>query len=148
MWRAYRAKNLFTERIARSEHGNETHLSMSQKYGLVRDEDLGEKRMISESYIGGKLCYKGDIVLNRLKAHLGVFALAPESGVISPDYTVLIPNIERISPKFAEYYLKSDSCRKELRIRVRGVVYSVTHIITIRWQALAARSCRLTLLRR
>ena len=102
-WQTCRMKNLFVERIERSEYGAETHLSMSQKHGLTAD--LGEKRMLSESYIGGKLCFNDDIVLNRLKAHLGVFALAPQSGVISPDYTVLKPFSERISPKFAEYYL-------------------------------------------
>jgi len=121
-------KNLFIERIERSEHGLETHLSMSQKYGLVAD--LGEKRMLSESYAGGKLCYKDDIVLNRLKAHLGVFALASQNGVISPDYTVLKPIRMYISPQFAEYYLKSDACKYELRKRVRGVVEGFWRLYT------------------
>ena len=130
MWRNCRMKNIFVERVERSEHGMETHLSMSQKYGLVTGELLGEKRMLSESYAGGKLCYKDDIVLNRLKAHLGVFALAPQSGVISPDYTVLKPFTENILPRFAEYYLKSDVCRNELRIRVRGIVEGFWRLYT------------------
>ncbi|NBH77590.1 restriction endonuclease subunit S [Clostridiaceae bacterium] len=93
-WQAMRCKYLFSERDERSQEGQEQHLSMSQKYGLVPDSQLDERRMLSESYAGGKLCYKDDLVLNRLKAHLGVFALSPQSGVISPDYTVLIPNRE------------------------------------------------------
>ena len=93
-WQAMRCKYLFSERDERSQEGTEQHLSMSQKYGLVPDSQLDERRMLSESYAGGKLCYKDDLVLNRLKAHLGVFALSPQSGVISPDYTVLIPNRE------------------------------------------------------
>jgi len=121
-------KNLFVERNERSVHGEETHLSMSQKYGLVAD--LCEKRMLSESYAGGKLCYKDDIVLNRLKAHLGVFALASIDGVISPDYTVLKPNIDRVSPKYAEYFLRSDACRNDLRVRVRGVVEGFWRLYT------------------
>ena len=129
-WQAMRCKYLFTERDKRSQDGLEQHLSMSQKYGLVPDSQLDERRMLSESYVGGKLCDKDDLVLNRLKAHLGVFALAPQSGVISPDYTVLRPNTERILPSFAETVLKSDCCRGELRIRVRGIIEGFWRLYT------------------
>ena len=129
-WQAMRCKYLFTERDKRSQDGLEQHLSMSQKYGLVPDSQLDERRMLSESYMGGKLCDKDDLVLNRLKAHLGVFALAPQSGVISPDYTVLRPNTERILPSFAETVLKSDCCRGELRIRVRGIIEGFWRLYT------------------
>ena len=129
-WQAMRCKYLFSERDERSQEGTEQHLSMSQKYGLVPDSQLDERRMLSESYAGGKLCYKDDLVLNRLKAHLGVFALSPQSGVISPDYTVLIPNTERVLPTFAETVLKSDRFRGELRIRVRGIIEGFWRLYT------------------
>ena len=129
-WHTMRCKYLFSERDERSQDGSEQHLSMSQKHGLVPDSQLDERRMLSESYVGGKLCDKDDLVLNRLKAHLGVFALAPQSGVISPDYTVLRPNTERILPSFAETVLKSDCCRGELRIRVRGIIEGFWRLYT------------------
>ncbi len=129
-WQTMRCKYLLSERDERSQEGQEQHLSMSQKYGLVPDSQLDERRMLSESYAGGKLCYKDDLVLNRLKAHLGVFALSPQSGVISPDYTVLIPNTERVLPTFAETVLKSDRCRGELRIRVRGIIEGFWRLYT------------------
>lgn len=129
-WSAIRCKYLFGERDERSKEGTETHLSMSQKYGLVPDSQLDERRMLSESYAGGKLCYQDDLVLNRLKAHLGVFALAPRFGVISPDYTVLIPNTERIIPSFGEMVLKSALCRRELRVRVRGIIEGFWRLYT------------------
>ena len=129
-WQTMRCKYLFSERDERSQEGQEQHLSMSQKYGLVPDNQLDERRMLSESYAGGKVCYKDDLVLNRLKAHLGVFALSPQSGVISPDYTVLIPNTERVLPAFAETVLKSDRCRGELRIRVRGIIEGFWRLYT------------------
>ncbi len=129
-WQTMRCKYLFSERDERSQEGQEQHLSMSQKYGLVPDSQLDERRMLSESYAGGKLCYKDDLVLNRLKAHLGVFALSPQSGVISPDYTVLIPNTERVLPTFAETVLKSDRCRGELRIMVRGIIEGFWRLYT------------------
>ena len=129
-WHTMRCKYLFSERDERSQDGSEQHLSMSQKYGLVPDSQLDERRMLSESYVGGKLCDKDDLVLNRLKAHLGVFALAPQSGVISPDYTVLRPNTARIFPSFAETVLKSDRCRGELCIRVRGIIEGFWRLYT------------------
>ena len=129
-WHTMRCKYLFSEKDERSQDGSEQHLSMSQKHGLVPDSQLDERRMLSESYVGGKLCDKDDLVLNRLKAHLGVFALAPQSGVISPDYTVLRPNTERILPSFAETVLKSDCCRGELRIRVRGIIEGFWRLYT------------------
>lgn len=36
---------------------------------------------MSESYVGGKLVEEKDLVLNRLKAHLGVFAYAMLIGI-------------------------------------------------------------------
>lgn len=129
-WKTYRCKYLFSERDERSIEGKEQHLSMSQKYGLVPDIILDERRMLSESYAGGKICYENDLVLNRLKAHLGVFSLAPQMGVISPDYTVLIPRIERIIPAYAEAVLKSQKCRRELRVRVKGVTEGFWRLYT------------------
>lgn len=129
-WQVIRCKYLFKERDQRSETGEEQHLSMSQKYGLIPDSMLDEHRMLSASYKGGKICYKDDLVLNRLKAHLGVFALAPQFGVISPDYTVLQPNINRVIPAYAEMVLKSQPCRRELRIRVRGIIEGFWRLYT------------------
>ena len=129
-WEIERCKYLFTETNFRSERGEETHLSMSQKYGLVPDSMLDERRMLSESYAGGKLCSKDDLVLNRLKAHLGVFALASQDGVISPDYTVLSIKKEKFLPEYAEAILKSRPCRRELIIRVRGIVEGFWRLYT------------------
>ena len=103
---------------------------MSQKKGLVTDEENIGRPLLSESYAGAKLCEKDDLVLNRLKAHLGVFALAPIKGIVSPDYTVLRLNRKIVVPKYAECLLKSNDCRKELRIRVRGIVEGFWRLYT------------------
>ena len=129
-WKEYRLKNLFQEINVRSELGLEPHLSMSQKKGLVTDDEDIERRLLSESYAGAKLCEKDDLVLNRLKAHLGVFALAPMKGIVSPDYTVLRINTKRVIPKYLEYLLKSNACRRELVTRVRGIVEGFWRLYT------------------
>lgn len=129
-WKEYRLKNVFWEINNRSELGLEPHLSMSQKKGLVTDDEEIERRLLSESYAGAKICEKDDLVLNRLKAHLGVFALAPTRGVVSSDYTVLRINKEKVIPQYLEYLLKSNACRTELVIRVRGIVEGFWRLYT------------------
>ena len=129
-WQEMRVKDICREKNVRSVDGKEPHLSMSQRKGLVTDDDDTTRPFLSESYVGGKVCNENDLVLNRLKAHLGVFAIAPQLGVVSPDYTVLKINMNRIIPKYAEYLLKCNSCRKELTTRVRGITEGFWRLYT------------------
>ncbi len=127
-WEVRRAKYLFREVDDRSKDGKETHLAMSQRLGLV-PSSMVESAMRSESYAGAKLCQEGDLVLNRLKAHLGVFALAKQGGVISPDYSVFRKRAA-ISMEYYESVLKSSACRRELRIRAKGLVEGFWRLYT------------------
>ena len=120
-WEVLRSKYIYREVDRRSASGDETHLSMSQKFGLIPSSQIAVRRLVSESYAGAKLCEKGDLVLNRLKAHLGVFALAPERGLVSPDYTVFRP-IRHIDQRFFEAVYRTPACRVELRQRTKGIV--------------------------
>lgn len=128
-WKVLRSKYLFREVDERSETGSETHLSMSQKLGLVPNTELTTRRLISDSYAGAKLCRQGDLVLNRLKAHLGVFALAPQPGLVSPDYTVLRP-IRELDSRYFEAVYRSPACRVELRRRAKGIVQGFWRLYT------------------
>lgn len=128
-WDVRRCKYVFREIDKRSLAGTETHLSMSQKLGLIPSSKLDGKRLQSESYAGGKLCEVNDLVLNRLKAHLGVFAIAKQAGVISPDYTVLRP-IDNKSVNYFEYLLKTPDCVAELRRSTKGVVEGFWRLYT------------------
>lgn len=119
-WEVRRSKYLFREVDERSKTGSETHLAMSQKLGLV-PSDMVQSTLRSDSYAGAKLCQTGDLVLNRLKAHLGVFAMAKQPGVISPDYSVFRQRT-KIDMEYYESLLKSSACRTELRIRAKGIV--------------------------
>jgi type I restriction enzyme S subunit len=127
-WEVRRAKYLFREIDSRSKTGSETHLAMSQKLGLV-PSGMVQSSLRSQSYAGGKLCSAGDLVLNRLKAHLGVFAVASQDGVISPDYTVL----RRRRFVNADYFaciLRSPGCRGELQTRAKGIVEGFWRLYT------------------
>ena len=128
-WEVIRSKYIYREVDSRSANGGETHLSMSQKLGLIPSSQIEEKRLVSETYVGAKLCEKGDLVLNRLKAHLGVFALAPQRGLVSPDYTVLRP-IRTLEDRFFEAVYRTPACRVELRQRAKGIVQGFWRLYT------------------
>jgi len=120
-WDIVRTKYLFHEVDERSKLGEEAHLSMSQIHGLVESSKIDAWRLQSESHVGGKLCRKNDLVLNRLKAHLGVFAYAPQDGIVSPDYTVFRIK-EGNSVRFFETLFKTPAFIAELRCFTKGVV--------------------------
>lgn len=128
-WEIRRSKYVFREVDERSATGAEMHLSMSQKYGLIPSSQIEERRLISESYAGAKICDRGDLVLNRLKAHLGVFALASIRGLVSPDYTVFRPTCA-MEPRYFEALYRTPACRVELRQRAKGIVQGFWRLYT------------------
>jgi type I restriction enzyme S subunit len=127
-WEVRRAKYLLQEVDRRSVAGEETHLAMSQQFGLVPSGSV-QSTLRSESYAGGKLCDSGDIVLNRLKAHLGVFAVASQNGVVSPDYTVLRAKAG-VHAEYVTCILRSPACRGELMARAKGIVEGFWRLYT------------------
>lgn len=128
-WETRRNRFLFREVDRRSIHGDETHLSMSQVHGLVPSKSLSRKSLQSENYAGGKLVEEHDLVLNRLKAHLGVFARAKQSGVVSPDYTVLRPK-QGTSVQYCELLFKTPAYVAEFRRRTKGIVEGFWRLYT------------------
>lgn len=127
-WNEKRLRGVLSESKIRSSDGEEPHYSMSQRLGLVPAR-IGGGVLLSADYIGGRICAQGDIVLNRLKAHLGVFAVAPTVCVISPDYTVLRVR-DGSSPEFICALLRSRIFRPQLRINVRGLVEGFWRLYT------------------
>lgn len=128
-WEVGRNKHVFVEINERSARGEEQHLSMSQKLGLV-PANLVEKSLVSESYQGAKLVKEGDLVLNRLKAHLAVFSLAPMEGVVSPDYSVFRSKSGNESNEYFEVLFKTSIYLGEFRLRVRGIVEGFYRLYT------------------
>ena len=129
-WTVLRAKCLFREVDQRSATGEETHLSMSQQHGLVQSARIESWRRQSESHVGGKLCQTGDLVLNRLKAHLGVFAHASVGGIVSPDYTVLRLRRSDDNVRYFEAAFRTPACVTEIRKVTKGIVEGFWRLYT------------------
>lgn len=136
-WGLQRSRYLFREVDRRSTHGRETHLSMSQVHGLVPSNSLNRKSLQSASYAGGKLVEKNDLVLNRLKAHLGVFAAASQAGVVSPDYSVFSPS-GAASVQYCERLFKTPMYVGEFRRRTKGIVEGFWRLYTDDFYAVPA----------
>ena len=127
-WHTERVRFLLREVDTRSTTGEEPPLSMSQALGLVPSH-MVERSLGAESQVGAKLCERDDLVLNRLKAHLGVFALARQEGLVSPDYSVFRKR-GLACMEYFERVLRLPALRPELRMRSKGIVEGFWRLYT------------------
>ena len=93
-WEVRRAKWMFTERDERSIDGEQTLLSLRKERGLVPHNEVSEKQTRSEELIGYKRTSPGEIVVNRMRASIGLIAVTPQEGLVSPDYAVFVPETD------------------------------------------------------
>lgn len=96
-------------------------LSVSITRGVQRrDASDTTTRAAAEDLSNYKIGRAGDLVINRMRAFQGALGIAPEDGVVSPDYSVLrvSPLVER---RWLNYYLTSTSTVSEMSSLVRGI---------------------------
>ena len=128
-WKTIRVKSLLSERVDKSTTGLEEPLSMSQKVGIIPTKEMDAVPNMASSYIGAKKVFKSDLVFNKLKAHLGVFAISKYDGLVSPDYAVYTPN-ELVCLPFMEYVFHTQLYIGEFRRRSTGVAIGLTRLYT------------------
>lgn len=87
-WDIRRAKLLFQESNNLTETGMETLLSLRMERGLIPHNDVSEKEIPSNELIGYKIVEPNQVVINRMRASIGLIALVPRYGLVSPDYAV------------------------------------------------------------
>jgi type I restriction enzyme, S subunit len=90
-WDVLRSKYLFREIDDRTDTGTETLLSMRQAHGLIPHAKVSTRPVTPEELRGYKRVRTGQMVLNRMQASNGMFAVAREDGLVSPDYAVFQP---------------------------------------------------------
>ena len=127
-WNAIRIKYLLSEINNRSETGEEEPLSVSQVLGVVPSTMIAVANPAS-STLGQKIVEPGDLVFNKLKAHLGVFFVSNYKGLVSPDYAVYRAN-ERVNPKFLEYLFHTSACITEFKKYITGVAVGLMRLYT------------------
>lgn len=128
-WGCIKIKHLLKERVEKSVDGIGEPLSMSQKFGLIPTSQMDIVPNAATSYIGAKHAHKGDMVLNKLKAHLGVFALSSYDGLVSPDYAVYY-GTGRADMEFLEYLFKTPLYVSEFIKKTTGVAIGFNRLYT------------------
>ncbi len=128
-WGCAKIRRLLRERVEKSEDGIGEPLSMSQKYGLIPTAQMGTIPNVATSYVGAKRTYNGDLVLNKLKAHLGVFALSSYDGLVSPDYAVYFAT-GLADLEYLQYLFKTPLYVSEFIKKTTGVAIGFNRLYT------------------
>jgi type I restriction enzyme S subunit len=101
-WEVVLSQRIFKENIRPHNGQPETSLSLSQRDGLIATTEMKERSLQTSTYDNWKLTLPGDIVVNRFKAHLGVFFASTLRGIVSFHYGVFEPR-RRMVPKYFEH---------------------------------------------
>ena len=119
-WQEYHLGDLFSER-------NECNrldlklLAVTENEGVVDRNDLIKRDTSSEDKSKYLRVAPGDIVYNTMRMWQGRGGLATQEGIVSPAYTVCIPN-ERIDGRFAAYLFKTSALIAKFRRYSQGLV--------------------------
>ena len=76
----------------------------------------------AESYVGHKLCWSDDLVINSLWAWARGLGVSPRHGIVSTAYGVYRCSQDSdLDPRFLHHLVRSDSFQWELQVRSKGV---------------------------
>lgn len=109
-WGVVANRHLFREKAKKYKGEDLPPLSLSQKDGLVPTDDMKERSLKTSSYEHFRICRAGDLVLNRFKAHLGVFFAAKQDGVVTFHYGIYTPE-RGVSSKYFELLFHTNAFR-------------------------------------
>jgi type I restriction enzyme S subunit len=100
-WETPLNRQLFRENVRHHNGKTERQLSLSQRDGLIATDDMKERSLQTSSFDNWKVTVPGDLVLNRFKAHLGVFFASTLRGIVSFHYGVFEPQ-RKLNTKYFE----------------------------------------------
>lgn len=119
-WAVSRAKFLFREVDVRSTTGTETLLSLRMYQGLVPHNDVSNTSIPAMNLIGFKKVAPGQLVMNRMRAAIGLFGVATQAGLVSPDYAVFDPFGE-INVNYYRHLFRGSLARAVFRQESKGL---------------------------
>lgn len=103
-WQLSKIGDCFSERTERSPEGE--LLSITIDSGIIKSSDLDKKDNSSTDKSNYKIVKKNDIAYNSMRMWQGACGLSSYNGIVSPAYTILIPN-KISSSLFFSYYFKT-----------------------------------------
>ena len=121
-WEVRRGKMLVQPVDVRSNTGSEELLTVSAERGVIPRKSANVSMFKAESYVGYKLCWPGDLVINSLWAWAHGLGVSQYHGIVSSAYGVYrpLPKFKCHSP-FIHYLVRSIPFQWELQVRSKGI---------------------------
>ena len=119
-WVPIKLKWFFRENTNYSEDGTETLLSLRMLQGLVPHNDVSDKPIPPDALIGYKRVFKGQVVMNRMRAAIGLFGVADRDGIVSPDYSIFDVSDDAFAPFFLRLF-KTQPMMSAFRLLSKGL---------------------------
>ena len=119
-WEAIPLKRLFRERNERTKTGEETLLSLRMVEGLVPHDDVSDKAISDADLVDYKKVFLGQMVMNRMRASIGLFGIVGQLGLVSPDYAIFDMRDDLYGPFFLNLF-KIDQMGTRFRLSSRGL---------------------------
>lgn len=117
-WKAVKLGEIFSERNESNINGE--MLSVTQHNGIIKASENGRFDNSNSDKSGYKVVMVGDIAYNSMRMWQGASGYSPYEGIVSPAYTVIIPQ-EGIHSSFFAYLFKNESIIKTFRLHSQGL---------------------------
>ena len=95
-------------------------LSLRMERGLVSHNEVSDKPIPEENLIDYKIVQSGQLVMNRMRAAIGIFGVANSYGLVSPDYAVFDIS-DDASPDYFLRLFKTTLMGTQFRLNSRGM---------------------------
>ena len=130
-WEVRRVKTLFKEKDQRTDNGDGLLLSLTRSRGIMPHSEVS-RRMASASDLSKyKICQPGDLVMNRMQAWSGMFAVSRLEGIISPDYSLFNPlDASEIEVDYFQYLFKTPVMVAQFAQRSKGIGMGFNRLYT------------------
>lgn len=136
-WEVRRIKTLFREKEDRSGDGRGVLLSLTRSHGIVPQAEVSSRMASAEDLSKYKQCRSGDLVMNRMQAWSGMFALSLYDGLVSPDYSVFC-GINSMEVKYFEHLFKTPKFVDQFAQRSKGIGSGFNRLYTPEFGAIHA----------
>jgi len=121
-WSVERLAYQFNERDERN-HPDLPLLEVSLRHGVILREFSSDKiEGTAADFNTYKVARRGHIVFNKMRMWQGAVGIAPEDGLVSPDYVVAEP-IGQVSPEYAGLLFRTPAFSAECGRRSHGLVW-------------------------
>jgi type I restriction enzyme S subunit len=119
-WEIRRVKQYFREKDHRNGGENNELLSLTRANGLIPQSEASGRPASAADLSRYKICVPSDLVMNRMQAWSGMFALSSRTGAVSPDYAVF-GAVRPVDAKYFEHLFKTPLLVEQFALRSRGI---------------------------